>query len=58
MEFPELIKSRHSIRAFERREVEDEKLTAVLEAARAAPSAGNLQAYEILVIRDYTAHQN
>jgi nitroreductase len=55
MEFPELVKKRRSIRAFEAREVEAEKILRVLEAARAAPSAGNLQAYEILVVREPAA---
>jgi nitroreductase len=32
--------------------VEPEKLRQLLEAASAAPSAGNLQAYEIAVVRD------
>lgn len=47
MEFRELIYARRSVRAFEDRPVETEKLNAVLEAASRAPSAGNLQAYEI-----------
>lgn len=47
MEFTELIHTRRSVRAFESRPVEPEKLAAVLEAANLAPSAGNLQAYEI-----------
>lgn len=34
------------------KEVEEEKLEKVLEAARSAPSAGNLQAYKIYVIKD------
>lgn len=47
MEFQELIRARRSVRAFEDRPVEAEKLNAILEAANLAPSAGNLQAYEI-----------
>jgi nitroreductase len=39
------------VRAFEAREIEAEKLEKILEAANLAPSAGNLQAYEIYVIR-------
>jgi len=52
MEFFEVIKSRHSVRAFQSRDVEDEKLRTILNTANAAPSAGNLQAYEIVVVRD------
>ena len=52
MEFEELIKVRRSIRAFQSRPVEEEKLKKILTAANLAPSAGNLQAYEIYVIKD------
>jgi nitroreductase len=47
MDFCDLIRARRSVRVFGDRPVEPEKLRAVLEAARQAPSAGNLQAYEI-----------
>jgi nitroreductase len=43
----EVIKARRSVRAFSPRSVETEKVAQVLAAANAAPSAGNLQAYEI-----------
>jgi nitroreductase len=52
MELIELIKQRRSIRVFTRQAVEESKLQDVLLAASAAPSAGNLQAYEIFVVRD------
>lgn len=47
MELAELIRARRSVRAFESRPVEAYKLDCILEAANLAPSAGNLQAYEI-----------
>ncbi len=47
MDLFEVIKKRRSIRAFTPQPVEAEKLERVLAAANAAPSAGNLQAYEI-----------
>ena len=50
MNFFEVVQTRQSIRAFAPRPVEEEKLQTVLEAARRAPSAGNLQAFEIYVI--------
>ncbi len=50
MEFFGVIKARHSIRAFTARSVEPEKLQAILDAANRAPSAGNLQAYEIFAV--------
>jgi nitroreductase len=52
MEFSEVIRNRHSIRTFIDREVEEEKLRRILEMANLAPSAGNLQAYEIYVVTD------
>ncbi len=51
MDYFDVVRERRSIRRFERRPVEEEKLSAVLEAANAAPSAGNLQAYEIFVVK-------
>ena len=50
--FFELLRFRRSIRAFDSRPVEEEKLQKILRAANSAPSAGNLQGYEIGVIRD------
>lgn len=52
MEYFDLIQNRHSTRAFNQREVEEQKLRCVLEAANRAPSAGNLQAFDIYVVRD------
>ncbi len=52
MEFSDIVTTRRSIRAFDHRPVEDEKLNSILRAACHAPSAGNLQAYEICVIRN------
>jgi nitroreductase len=55
MDFFDVIRTRRSIRRFDERPVEEEKLAAILEAANAAPSAGNLQAYEIYLLRDQPA---
>jgi len=52
MEFFEVLKNRHSARKFKDEEVEESKLQQILEAASSAPSAGDLQAYEIVVVRD------
>jgi nitroreductase len=51
-ELDNIIKERRSIRRFETKAVEDEKLLAILEAARWAPSWGNTQCWEIVVVRD------
>lgn len=47
----EAIHARQSIRAYQPRPVEPEKLEAVLSAANRAASAANLQAYQIYVVR-------
>ena len=52
MEFSDVILNRHSIRTFSDQPVEPEKLQKILETANLAPSAGNLQAYEIYVVTD------
>src|SRR3990172_61730 len=54
MAFFEVVKARHSIRAFADKPVEPEKLQAILEAVNRAPSAGNLQAYETYAVTDCT----
>lgn len=52
MEFFEVIERRRSVRRFKPDPVEDEKLEAILKAVQLAPSAGNLQAYEVVIVRD------
>ena len=50
MEFSELVKKRYSVRAYKPDPVEDEVLNDVLEAARLAPTAGNRQPFQLIVI--------
>ena len=57
MDYFELLEKRHSIRAFTSQPVEGEKLQAILQAANRAPSAGNLQAYEIYMVTNPTRRQ-
>jgi nitroreductase len=52
MEFFETLAKRQSIRVYSNRLVEEEKLRKILETARSAPSAGNLQAYDIFLVRE------
>ncbi len=52
MEFFEVIKRRRSIRKFKPNDIPEEKLAIIFEAVNLAPSAGNLQAFEVFVIRD------
>lgn len=50
MEFSQLVKQRHSVRAYKKTPVEDDKLQQVLEAARMAPTACNMQPFQLIVI--------
>jgi nitroreductase len=52
MHIPDAISERRSIRAFTDREITDEKAKLLVEAACMAPSAGNLQPWEFVVVRD------
>ena len=52
MNFIELATQRSSVRNFEPKPVEKEKLLYVLEAARIAPSAVNFQPWQFIVITD------
>jgi nitroreductase len=50
-DFFETIRHRHSVRCYQSEAtVEKEKLHAILETASSAPSAGDLQAYKIVVV--------
>jgi nitroreductase len=50
MEFFDVIQQRQSIRKWQSRPVEREKLNCILEAINRAPSAGNFQAFEVYLI--------
>ena len=51
MEFKEVIRNRYSCKKYSGRQVETEKLEAILEAGRLAPTAKNLQEQHIYVIQ-------
>lgn len=51
MELKEAIKLRRSVRAFDSKPVEEEKVEAILRAAMQAPSAHNQQPWEFLVVK-------
>lgn len=51
------IKTRRSIRAYKDKPVEEEKLKAVLEAGRSAPSASNRQEWKYVVVKDKTLRE-
>jgi len=52
MEITEAIRSRRSIRKYQDRPIEEEKLLRVLDTGRMAPSARNLQDWKFIVVRD------
>jgi len=58
MEFFELIFLRKSTRQFAERGVDQEKIDRILQAARLAPSAGDLKAYAVVVVRDREARSS
>ncbi len=51
MEFEKVIKERFSVRKFQDREIEEEKLLKILEAGRIAPTAKNLQPQRVYVLK-------
>lgn len=52
MNFIELAKKRYSVRNFQSKKVEKEKLLKVLQAGRVAPTGGNKQPYRLLVVQE------
>lgn len=52
MDVLEAIKGRRSIRAFRASEVPNEVVDKLVDAARWAPSAGNIQSWEFIVVRN------
>jgi len=46
------IQQRYSVRSYQKRPVEKEKLETILQAARLAPSAKNIQEWRFIVVQD------
>ena len=55
MELMELLQARYSLRDYDSRPVEDEKLQMILEAGRIAPTARNFQPVRVYVLRSEEA---
>lgn len=55
MDFLEVLAKRQSVRKFQSRPVEENKVQKILAAVSSAPSAGNLQAYQVHVVKDRQA---
>ena len=51
MDFKDVVKNRYSCKSYDGRKVEQEKLDAILEAGRLAPTAKNLQEQHIYVVQ-------
>jgi len=52
MDFLQLAKKRYSVRSYQPRQVEQEKLDKILEAARVAPTGANRQPHRLIVVRE------
>jgi nitroreductase len=52
MDVHEAVRKRKSVRSYRDKEVEQEKLMRILEAARLAPSASNKQEWRFVVVKD------
>lgn len=52
MDFSELVRLRQSVRRYQDRPVEPEKLQAIVEAFRLAPSASNSQPWTLIIVDD------
>ncbi|MHA2061970.1 MAG: nitroreductase family protein, partial [Candidatus Sifarchaeia archaeon] len=54
MDFEEVLKSRRSIRKYTDEDVSEESVRQIIEAGMLAPSAGNMQSWEFIIVRDQT----
>lgn len=52
MNFFEVLRKRRSVRKFKQQTIPEDKLKLIYESINSAPSAGNLQAYEVFVVKD------
>lgn len=57
MDVFEAVKTRRSIRRFQDKPVEDEKLNALLEAVRMSPSWANFQCWRFIVVKDLSVRE-
>jgi nitroreductase len=52
MDFADVVDHRYSVRSFHNTPVDEREMQPILDSINKAPSAGNLQAYEVVVVRD------
>ena len=53
----EAIKARYSVRSYETRDIEQDKLDRIMEGARLAPSASNRQEWRFVIVKDADTRQ-
>ena len=58
MDVLEAIKGRRSIRAFKNEDISSETVEKLIDAARWAPSAGNIQPWEFIIVRNPEIKRN
>ena len=58
MDVLEAIKGRRSIRAFKNEDISSETVEKLIDAARWAPSAGNIQPWEFIIVRNLEIKRN
>lgn len=52
MKFKEIVEKRHSIRQFRSKQVSETKVREIIDLAKLAPSAGNLQSYRVVLTKE------
>lgn len=57
MDFSDLLEKRYSVRQLSDREVDDEQIKSILEAARLAPTAANRQPFKVWVLKSEEARK-
>ncbi len=57
MEVMDAIRNRHSVRSYQEKPIEEDKLRRILDAGRLAPSANNMQEWRFVVVRDAKTRQ-
>ncbi len=53
----EAVKTRRSIRCYQKKQVEEQKLSRILEAGRLSPSAVNFQPWRFILVKDQTVKE-
>lgn len=52
MDFEEVVKNRHSIKVYQKKDVSDEIINKIIKLSNLSPSAGNLQARSVIVVKN------